>query len=73
MVDVANSMLETGIFRDDLKISKIIPLYKKKGSCQLLESYRPVALIPVFTNIFDKIILQKNSKLFLNKNILTKD
>ena len=42
---IINQMIGTGIFPDNLKTSKVIPLYKAKDQT-LLSSYRPIALLP---------------------------
>ena len=38
-------MIVTGIFPDQLNISKVIPLYKAKKQT-ILSNYRPIALLP---------------------------
>ena len=52
-----NDFIMSGRFPDILKVSKVTPVYKK-GNPQLLDNYRPVSVIPIFSNIFEKIIYQ---------------
>ena len=42
---IINQIIVTGIFPDQLKISKVIPLYKAKDQ-SILSNYRPIALLP---------------------------
>ena len=48
-------MLTTGIFPDDFKLSKVIPLFKK-GDSSLLINYRPISLLPTISKIFERVI-----------------
>ena len=59
-------MITSDIFPDDLKISKVIPLYKK-GDKLNLSNYRPIALLPSISKIFEKVILTQLT-LFLEDN-----
>jgi hypothetical protein len=52
---ICNRMLSTGIFPDRLKFSEIKPIYKK-GDKTLINNYKPISLLPVFSNIFEKVI-----------------
>ena len=47
-----------GIFPDVLKIGKITPIYKKDDK-ELFENYRPVSTLPIFGNIFEKVIYER--------------
>ena len=50
---IINQMITSGIFPDDLKIAKIIPLYKKGDS---ITNYRPISLLPTLSKIFEHVI-----------------
>ena len=45
-------------FPDRLKYSEIKPIYKK-GAKTLITNYRPISLLPVFSNIFEKVIYKR--------------
>ena len=42
---IINQMLNIGLFPDSLKISKVIPLFKKDNE-KLFLNYRPISLLP---------------------------
>lgn len=50
-----NMMLDQRFFPDSLKMSKVIPIYKK-GVKMNPSRYRPVFLVPIQTNMFKVII-----------------
>jgi len=60
-----NNSLETGIFPNALKISKVIPIFKT-GDQNILSNYRPISLLPVFSKVFEKVIFQR-LKTYLQK------
>ena len=64
-------MLNTGIFPDELKIAKVIPLFKKDDP-KLLNNYRPISLLPTISKVIEKIIFTQLSTYF-NENKLIFD
>ena len=63
-------MIGTGIFADNLKISKVIPLYKAKDQT-LLSNYRPIALLPSISKIFEYVLLEQITNYLLDNNMLS--
>ena len=57
---VFNSSLTSGTVPTQLKIAKIIPLYKA-GDTNLLDNYRPIALLSSFSKILEKIVCNRLS------------
>lgn len=55
---LVNLSFEQGTFPASLKPTTIVPIYKK-GSKGNMENYRPVALAPIFSNIFDYCFLER--------------
>ena len=64
-------MLKSGIYPDSLKISKIVPLYKKDDDTNL-SNYRPISLLPSISKTFDKVILEQLSTYLDNNNLIPK-
>lgn len=58
LAHIINLSLEQGCFPDKLKLSIIKPLHKK-GSKSDKNNYRPIALTPVLSKIFEKLMLKR--------------
>ena len=54
---------------DIWKKSNIIPVYKKTDT-QLVKNYRPISLLPIFGNLFEKIIFNKIYNFLLEERLL---
>ena len=55
---IINISFTTGTFPDSAKIANVIPIYKK-GSTLDINNYRPISLLSVFSNIFEKCMYQR--------------
>ena len=66
-----NQVLNTGIFPNELKIAKVIPIFKKDDPT-LLKNYRPISLLSTLSKVIEKIIFTQLS-LYFNENKLIFD
>jgi len=53
LLHLVNSSLISGIFPEELKIAKIIPVHKKNCKNEVT-NYRPIALLPAISKIFER-------------------
>ena len=64
-----NSCIGEGTFPDKLKLAKIIPMFKK-GCRENIDNYRPISILPSFSKILEKIILNRLTKFFDTHDII---
>jgi hypothetical protein len=58
---IINESLNAGVFPSCLKKANILPVFKK-GNHLNLNNYRPIALLPVVSKVFEKVINKQLSK-----------
>ena len=61
-----NSCMLSGTFPDELKIARVIPLFKS-GNGNLMSNYKPISILPTLSKIFEKLIHVRNYQ-FLDDN-----
>ena len=73
LCDIINLSFQTCIFPDLCKLAKVIPIVKKENPL-LVDNYRPISLLPIYSKIFEKVIykrmydyLDKNNLLYLRQ------
>ena len=66
LIHVLNLSMLNGTVPLDMKIAKVVPIFKK-GDPQSFTNYRPISLLTSFSKILEKIIYVRTVK-FLNKN-----
>ena len=66
LVFICNLSLTTGVFPDQLKIAKVIPLYKNDDP-KIFSNYRPVSVLPVISKILERLMYNILIK-YLNDN-----
>ena len=67
---ICNLSFKTGTVPDAMKIAKVIPLFKS-GDKQLFTNYRPVALLPQFSKILEKLFCKRLNSFIDKHNIIS--
>ena len=65
ITDLVNLSISLSSFHDDCKIAKLKPLYKKEAKTKP-KSYQPISLLPLISNIIERII-HDQTQVFLDK------
>ena len=55
---IINQSLHTGIFPDKLKLTKVIPVFKK-GDRTKHDNFRPISILPAISKIFERAIFDQ--------------
>ena len=71
LTHIINQSLDSGVVPGQLKMAKVIPIFKA-GDPEQLQNYRPVSLLPVFSKIYEKIMFKKIMSFLNSQNILYK-
>ena len=68
LTHILNLSVMYGVFPSELKLAKVIPLFKANDP-MLFSNYRPVSVLPVFSEIFERIMYNQLLS-FINKHKL---
>ena len=63
---ICNLSFVTGIFPDELKIANVVPIFKS-GDEMVFSNYRPVSVLPVFSNVIERLMYNRLLK-YINDN-----
>lgn len=55
LTEIINNCILSGTYPDALKTARVVPIYKN-GSKRDVENYRPVSVLPILNNIFERVI-----------------
>ena len=64
-----NSCILSGVFPSELKIAKVIPLYKS-GNSNCMSNYRPISILPTISKIFEKLLHKRIYNFLEDNNII---
>ena len=67
--NICNKSLSNGIFPNNMKIAKVIPLFKS-GENDIFTNYRPVSLLSQFSKILEKLVDRRLDSFFDKHKIL---
>ena len=65
--DQFNKTIDTVIYPDCLKVVGVIPINKEVPLCDP-NNYRPISLMPVIGNIFEKVLHSRLMSFLIKKN-----
>ena len=66
LTHIMNLSLATGVFPTELKIARVIPIFKS-GVTNIFSNYRPVSVLPLFSKILERLMYNR-LLLFINEH-----
>ena len=70
--DIYNRCVIEGVFPDELKLAKVIPVHRG-GSTKQPNHYRPISILSPFSKIFETLILQRLDKYVSEFEVVNKN
>ena len=70
---ILNLSLQTGVIPRDLKVARITPVYKGKGSKNDESSYRPISVISVIAMIMEREVAKQVMKYLIDHELISVD
>ena len=72
LVHILNLSLKQGVFPSELKIARVIPIYKLGGDNMQINNYRPVSVLAFISKIVERIMYNRIIEYVNKHNILYK-
>ena len=69
LAHIYNLSISSGVFPNNMKIAKIIPIFKS-GDKSCLNNYRPISLLPAFSKLLEKIVHKRLIAFLQSNNII---
>ena len=66
---IINQSITTGIFPDQLKVAKVVPIFKKNDQSDI-KNYRPISVLPTISKLFENVIQTQRIEYFTSHNLL---
>ena len=64
--------MHCGIFPNQLKVAKVLPLYKS-GDTNNVSNYRPNSILPIFSKLFEKLLYSRLKNFFDINHVINND
>jgi len=68
---IFNTMIHIGEYPDCLKKARVVPVYKKKGSQDQLNNYRPISILPILNKVIEKLLHVRISSFLMKHSLLS--
>ena len=72
LVHIMNLSISSGIVPDQLKIARVLPIFKS-GETHVFSNYRPISVLPIFSKVFEKVVYKRLFNYFNKFDILFQD
>ena len=59
MCTIFNLSVRNGVYPDVLKLNHVIPIYKRKGDKNDVESYRGISIQPILAKVFERLVKKR--------------
>jgi hypothetical protein len=69
LTHLINLSIESGVALDQMKIARIIPIFKS-GTDSLFQNYRPVSFLPIFSKLLERVVYNRLIKYIDKHGIL---
>ena len=66
---IINQTITTGIFPDQLKVAKVVPIFKKNDQSDI-KNYRPNSVLPTISKLFENVMQTQLMEYFISHNLL---
>ena len=66
---IMNLSLTTGVFPTELKIARVVPIFKS-GDASSFSNYRPVSVLPLFSKILERLMYSRLLRFVNERNLL---
>ena len=66
---IVNTSIATGIYPEEWKCSKVVPVFNQEDRADF-DNYRPISIIPVVANVFERIIYDHLYAYLMANNLL---
>ena len=70
MCSIFNQSIRSGIFPQEWKCAKVIPLFKE-GNHSDLNNYRPISIVPIVAKVFERIIYDQVYGYLTENNLIS--
>lgn len=67
---IANAIMRIGYFPKQWKVAQIILIPKPGKDVTLVNSYRPISLLPILSKVFEKLLLKKLLPIITEKQLI---